>query len=52
LSELTHAKNGTGNRNAILRLIIHAEGVFFGGGGGAGSIIHAAGVRFEFPHPR
>jgi hypothetical protein len=31
------------------RAIIHAEGVFFGGNGGAGGFIHAEGVRVGFP---
>jgi len=32
--------------------IIHAEGVCADGVEGASSIIHAAGVRVGFPHPR
>jgi hypothetical protein len=35
---VTHIEIGTGN-------IIHAEGEFFGIGGGAGDVIHAAGVQ-------
>ena len=31
------------------RAIIHAEGVFHGGSGGAGGFIHAEGVRIGFP---
>jgi hypothetical protein len=30
LIRVTHPEKGTGNRNALLRIIIHAEGVFIG----------------------
>jgi hypothetical protein len=31
LTELTRAENRTGSGNAVQRVVIHAEGVFFGG---------------------
>jgi len=48
---VTQAENGTGIGNQMQRAIIHAEGVFLGGSGGAGGFIHAEGVRVGFHHP-